>query len=506
MPHMGEMFSFTLASGIILLCLYLPYRLLLARERQHRFNRLILLGMYAAAVAMPLLKMLPPSAGTGTGSLPLSADTVAGITIGPLTGGLVEPEAPGWTRAVLWIYVAGVAVTFLRFVWAYVRLSNIIRKGSKVPMRGYTLVITGDSSFSPFSWRRYVVVGSMEEAQECNAVMVHELRHLSAGHGLDLLAAQLYAIAVWYNPVSWLMIDELKTVHEYEADEAVVDSGVDLKEYQMLLIKKTVGARLPSLANSLNHSKLKKRITMMYQSKSRTAGKLGSLMLVPALAIGMAVVSIPAVASLISDASETTLTDSPRKVTNFSADSETFQPGPSAVAGTSAPLQGVAVVAPAIADRNADSGVDAKAAGPEAAPAVEHPAAAADEKAESPAKNKEVFMAVEKQAEFPGEMAGLMKWLANNVRYPEDAQKADIQGRVIVKFIVNADGSISDPSVIKSVSPSLDQEATRVVLAMPKWQPAENGGKKVASYFHLPIAFKLTPSEPKDTVTVVSHK
>lgn len=174
------------------------------------------------------------------------------------------------------------------------------------------------------------------------------------------MLAQLYAVLVWYNPVSWLMIDELKTVHEYEADEAVIASGLNLRDYQMLLIKKAVGARLPSLANSLNHSKLQKRITMMYQSKSRTAGKLGSLVLVPALAIGIAVVSIPAVASVISGASETTLLDSDSKVSKISAISA-----------------------------NTES--------------------VAEMRTSAPASYNKVFTTVEKLAEFPGGIEAMMK-------------------------------------------------------------------------------------------------
>ena len=349
-------------------------------------------------------------------------------------------------------------------------------------------MIADDAALSPFSWRKYVVVGDPQDADEHSAVMVHELRHLAAGHSTDIFIAQLYAILVWYNPVSWLMIDELKTVHEYEADEAVIDSGANLKEYQMLLIKKTAGARLPSLANSLNHSKLQKRVTMMYQSKSKLAGKFSTLALLPALAIGMAVVSIPAVASVISDASEATLVESNHKVSKNSDNTE--MTAVSAVPVADAVSSG---------ETETSERMDANTEIPD--PVVSENAVEDPVEAELPAEKGpgEVYVAVEKQAEFPGGIQALMQWLSMNVRYPEDAMKNDAQGRVIVKFVVNPDGSISDPTVLKSVEPSLDQEAVRVVMAMPKWEAAENHGQKVASYFNLPISFKLTPSEPKDS-------
>ena len=482
---MGELFSITLVSGVMLLCMYLPYKLLLSGERQHRFNRAVIICMYLVAVTVPLLPRISFPVGETANE---AATTVVGnITIGPLTGGILTAHAPLWTRVVLWIYIVGVAVTLLKFLWSYLRLMHIIRQGHKERREGYTLVIADDAALSPFSWRKYVVVGDSKDADERSAVMVHELRHLSAGHSMDIFIGQLYAILVWYNPVSWLMIDELKTVHEYEADEAVIDSGANLKEYQMLLIKKTAGARLPSLANSLNHSKLQKRVTMMYQSKSKLAGKFSSLALLPALAIGMAVVSVPSVASVISDASEATLMESSHKVSKNSDNAET-----AAVSGV--PVSDAMASRETVASESMDAISEMDE--PVSENASEDPV-----EAELPSDKErgEVYVAVEKQAEFPGGIQALMQWLSMNVRYPEDAMKNDAQGRVIVKFVVNPDGSISDPTVLKSEEPSLDQEAIRVVMAMPKWEAAENNGQKVASYFNLPIAFKLSAPEPKDS-------
>lgn len=184
----------------------------------------------------------------------------------------------------------------------------------------------------------------------------------------------------------------------------------------------------------------------MYQSKSRTAGKLGSLVLVPALAIGIAVVSIPAVASVISGASETTLLDSDSKVSKISAISA-----------------------------NTES--------------------VAEMRTSAPASYNKVFTTVEKLAEFPGGIEAMMKWLQYNVKYPKEAEKAGEQGKAVVKFTVNKDGSISNATIIKSVSPSIDKEALRVVTSMPKWKPAENGGKKVACWFTLPVSFRLAPDK-----------
>ncbi|MBO5445603.1 MAG: energy transducer TonB [Muribaculaceae bacterium] len=106
-------------------------------------------------------------------------------------------------------------------------------------------------------------------------------------------------------------------------------------------------------------------------------------------------------------------------------------------------------------------------------------------------KEEEIFVAVEQQAEFPGGMGALMKWLSNNIRYPEAAQQNDVQGRVIVKFVVEKDGSVSQAQIVKGVDKDLDKEALRVVNKMPKWQAGKNNGVAVRSYFTLPVNFRL---------------
>lgn len=110
---------------------------------------------------------------------------------------------------------------------------------------------------------------------------------------------------------------------------------------------------------------------------------------------------------------------------------------------------------------------------------------------EAKPKEEEIFVAVEQMAEFPGGTAALMKWLSNNLRYPEAAQQNDIQGRVTVKFVVEKDGRVSNPTIYKGVDKDLDREALRVVSKMPKWQPGKNNGVPVRSYFNLPVTFRL---------------
>jgi len=250
------------------------------------------------------------------------------------------------------------------------------------------------------------------------------------------------------------MREELKSVHEYQADASVLASGIDARTYQMLLIKKAVGTRFQSLANSLNHSKLKKRITMMYKEKNSGLRRLRGLVLALAPVAAIAVVNIPAVAGCLDGMRAASLetTDEPVKVV---------------AAGTiRKDTQNISESKPDVL------------------------------------------------AQYPGGEGEMFRYLATNINYPEAAANADHQGRTVVQFTVKADGSLSDFEIIQSSYPELDAEAIRVISTMPAWTPALVDGKPVASIYSLPVQFRLTggkAAKPKksdkafDEVVVVGY-
>ena len=106
-------------------------------------------------------------------------------------------------------------------------------------------------------------------------------------------------------------------------------------------------------------------------------------------------------------------------------------------------------------------------------------------------KNQQVFDVVEQMPEYPGGIQALLDYLMESVKYPEDAEKQKIEGRVIAIFVVETDGSISNVEVVKPVFPSLDAEAVRVLSAMPKWTPGKQSGKAVRVKYTVPINFQL---------------
>ena len=292
---MGEILSYSIISGFLMLVLYLAYRLLLAKDNQHSFNRTILLLIYLLSFTVsPFSFSLGNIIGNAESQIisfndaeAANADISAKLL--PLCGSIL-----------IWIYLAGMIVVAAKTIITWFRLTNVIRSGKKIPQNGYTLIVIDNDDYAPFSWMRYVVVSRNDYVNNCSEIVTHELKHVACHHWIDLLIAQIVCIINWFNPTAWFMRDELILVHEYQADMAVIDSGLDVQEYQMLLIKKTIGARFPSLVNSLSHCKLKKRITMMYKERNAARSKFKALVLMPVLAIALGLTGIPAVRAVVS--------------------------------------------------------------------------------------------------------------------------------------------------------------------------------------------------------------
>ncbi len=296
---MGQLFSYALQASILLLAMYFIYKWLLANENQYRFNRAVLLLMYVVSFAMfPLLSLFARSENVQ-------------LNIGEITAFIVpiemaEPTFSPW-RVVLWIYLAGMALVAFGTLMTVARLCLIIAKGKIMHVDDCTLVLLDNANVAPFSWLHFIVMNKADYDRDGKIILSHEQQHVACHHWVDLLLAQVVIIVCWFNPAAWLMRKELQTVHEYEADKCVLREGVNAKDYQLLLIKMAVGARFPSLANSLNHSKIKKRITMMNNQRTDARRRIRVLTFAPALVLAVLATDIPCVASTLSAASATTL-------------------------------------------------------------------------------------------------------------------------------------------------------------------------------------------------------
>ncbi len=306
---MGEILAYAIQSAVFMTGLYLIYKWLLSSETFHAFNRGVILAIYAISLIAPALLTVPDRA-TESAITATPADITA-LMIPVSESDVTVSTGSIWLTTALYLYIAGIAVMTARLFYTGIRIAGLIRSGEKIAAGPFTIVITGDSRIAPFSWGRYIVMNRDDYNSAENAITIHEAKHIACRHWLDLLLAETFLTFNWFSPAAWLLKEEMRTVHEYQADMAVISSGSDARSYQMLLIKKAVGAKFPSLANSLNHSKLKKRITMMLQSRSRKRNAWRALAMAPVFAGMAALVHQPAIAAAIDDLSACSLQNKP---------------------------------------------------------------------------------------------------------------------------------------------------------------------------------------------------
>jgi len=194
-----------------------------------------------------------------------------------------------WINIIGFIYTSGVLFILIRNVYSISRMLLFIKGAEKIKTDEATLLLT-DQDIAPFSWMNYIIISRKDYNENREIVLTHELSHIRNKHSFDLLISEFFVLFQWYNPVAWLFRRELRDVHEFEADNNVLKSGIDAKTYQLLLIKKAVGSQhLTFMTNSFNHSKLEKRITMMLKENNNPYAKLKYLLLVPAFAIAVSV-------------------------------------------------------------------------------------------------------------------------------------------------------------------------------------------------------------------------
>lgn len=286
---MGSFLAYVIYSGIVMLGFYIAYKWFLASENQTRFNRVVLLVIYLLSfTAWPVVDMIKNIGSDNETNVSRLVDIAL-----PQADAVEEDRAAMMMAVLILVYVLGVVIVAARAIFAHCRIARIISGGEHHEYGRYVLVLVDDDRVAPFSWMRYIVMNRNDYMSAGDFIAAHESRHLDGRHWIDLLVAEVTIIIEWFNPVAWLMREELLTVHEYQADMGVIDAGYEAKAYQLLLIRKSVGIRMGSLANSLNHSKLKKRIAMMMQAPASKGRRLKAAMLLPAICISVLALESP---------------------------------------------------------------------------------------------------------------------------------------------------------------------------------------------------------------------
>ena len=316
---MGFFFVYILKSGVCLSLFYLFYRLLLSKETFYRFNRIALLGILVFSLLLPLIEVTKApqneinQAVLTIEQLLVMAENHQETQVTTVVEGddLVDTwRSPvHWIEIVLLFYIAGIFFLVCRNVYSLFRLVRLTNTAQRRQIDKHTVLLVHDRNVAPFSWMKFVVISRTDLEENGREILIHECAHIRKHHSWDLLIADICIFFQWFNPGAWLLKQELQNIHEYEADEAVINEGINARDYQLLLIKKAVGTRLYSMANSFNHSKLKKRITMMLKEKSNPWARLKYLYVLPLAAIAVTAFARPEISEKADEISAVKVND-----------------------------------------------------------------------------------------------------------------------------------------------------------------------------------------------------
>jgi hypothetical protein len=463
---MNDALIYFLKVNIAIALFYLFYRLAFYNDTFWKTRRFYLLFSILLSVVYPLISL--------TGWLekqePMQAIMVNYVQL----QGITVNATPASNLTIENILLAAYAlVSIILLIKMLVQLISILRwklKGKKQLLHGIEIVAI-DKTITPFSFFNAIFINpDLHNEHETNQILTHELTHAQQMHSMDVLISELMTIVCWINPAAWLLKREIRQNLEFLADNNVLESGFDSKNYQYHLLQLSYQTPEVTLGNKFNVSPLKKRIIMMNQQKSKKAGLLKYSLIVP-LAL-----------ALVLSSNAQTVVNSAKKTLSTTQNS---------VVSTTENVKAQAI------SKTKDTKTAVK-----------------------PTNKNQVYNVVEKMPQYPGGDKKLMEYLAKNVKYPIEAAKSNAQGTVLVKFTVSKEGKVeqaeiaqntssktiklgeinvvgygpAEKTAIEQQSPSvklLEQEALRVVNAMPQWLPAEKNGKKIPYYYTLPIIFRL---------------
>lgn len=603
---MSVVFLYSIKSAIVLTMLYLPYMLMLRRESFFRFNRMVLLSILLLSLVLPLcnipwmsLDRQPVVQAAQLQMLELGIP----VHVLPDVQVLAEKQEESFFTFSLFhlftfIYIIGMVALLSMRLWQIARLQFGLKRGvlwhnDEQGVRIYCH--SGD--VAPFSWMRNIVINEKDYDEAGREIVLHEMGHIQSRHSWDVVLLTLVQMLQWWNPLCYVLGISLRDVHEYEADNFVLEQGVSAQGYQLLLIRKAVGSGGYPFANSFNHSLTKKRITMMKKSKSNPWMKSKALYVIPVAALALSAFATPKFVAPI----EETVTKLEGKGTENSANLQVLEQEMNPAAQkdmTQSSTENVIleevkqqdtegrplfVLDGKIIEVSKDVNFETmnseeqfssllninvediesitvlkndaatKVWGDKGANGVivittkskddvkelvkKLPGAEMDDGnitvgGKSVAKimlndkevlnnNDTIYNVVKERAKFPGGDEECFKFLSENVRYPKLCHEFGVQGRVIVRFVIEKDGSITHIEKVRGAGKTLSEvevtsykkehpdspeqlkagqdlgdllfgEAKRVMELMPKWEPAKDKeGNPVRSFFNLPFMFRL---------------
>ena len=281
-----EFLTYDLKVAVLIAVFYMFYRLMLARETFHRVNRIVLLLTALASYLLPLCVI--------TMHKTVKMEGLPMVTLDDLQMDAVIAESvaetPLWQILLSTLFIIGMVVTLSHTLMSMFRILMLIKRCEKhLQSDGITICVTENAQIAPFSWMHYIVMNRNDYEILDSAILAHERGHIRLHHSWDLLLVDTLTALQWFNPAMWMLRSDLRAIHEYEADGAVLSQGINARQYQYLLITKAGGIGGYSIANGINHSALKNRITMMTNKTSKNSHLLKLLALIPIVGITLAI-------------------------------------------------------------------------------------------------------------------------------------------------------------------------------------------------------------------------
>jgi TonB family protein len=514
--------------------LWLVYRLLFRNSNRLKFNRYFLLTSMLLALAMPLLGLL--SGLESPQMVELKQNLFGGSNL--LNEVIVTPDGQPMLPEVtvttstqshfsVWqvlagIYLIGVAVMTLLFLFKLGRLMVLIIRSPKRKMSGCTAVFTGREQGS-FSFMRYAIFPNENVDPD---IMRHEMSHIANHHSWDILFVEVMMILQWFNPFIYLYKKELQSLHEYQADRDVVATGVDKKNYMMLIVQQCTAGDFSGMSNNFSLILTKKRIKMITKNEKAKGLWWRLLATVPVLAVLMIANTKVTAQEKTTESKRITVemgqfeiygddgfpiqlkdtiiyNEDGSYVKCVTSDSDVLDPN------TGEPLKKMTITthkadgSPAV---NMDLHWEMHG---DTALYTAEPFSISGDKfrfdvipgEDNPVQiirndNDSIYQIVDEMPEYLGGVEAMMKYVSENVKYPEEAKDKDIAGRVFISFVVEKDGSVSTVKVLRGIGGGCDEEAVRVVSSMPKWKPGIKDGKPVRVSYMMPLNFKLREGQP----------
>ena len=548
------MLAYFLKVNVAIVLFYAFYRLFFYKDTFFGWRRTALLCFFAVSAAVPLLNIQTWI--TEQEPMVAMADLYASVVLPELTVG-TEVAPTDW-KSILSEYanIAYWGIAALLMIRLIMQLAGIIRltcrcRKIQIGNTSIHLLPKADGPFSFFHW--IFIHPSSHTEEEFNEILTHEQTHARQWHSIDVIISELVCIFCWCNPFAWLMKREIRTNLEYMADARVLENGYDSKTYQYHLLGLSHQKAAATIYNSFNVLPLKKRIKMMNKKRTKEIGRTKYLMFLPLAALLMIVSNIETVARTTKKIAVEVIeavdpqteqpapeVQDPQVAPQPEQDTKTVTYKGKVVDKDGKPIQGVKILSvpnstPTEVTTQADGSFEFKAS-PKAKLLFLYQdgnkkkgISFTDERL--PKENKTnwtivynekwnevmqsdpgtpdnpIFEVVEHMPGFTGGgMPALMEYLSKNIKYPEAAMKKGIQGRGIVQFVVEKDGSITNVKILRSVDPELDKEAVRVVSAMPKWKPGTQRGEAVRVRFTVPVMFRLTEDKTPVKYAPIENK